>query len=258
MRIVFTVKIAPVITEADVSHNALFIGLWTETECTLGFVVACALCLPKLIQAKGKKLKSAMSKASSPFNSLRSGLSSMSRSGTFNLSRGEKSRNNTMNNSRSDTLQSISRKDTANQPIPPNQFVEMNQLQQSPPSLSEEFDLPREHRYTHLGPPSSGSSVYSQSMGPHSAAQTPAISRDNSTKTLPKPLHVPKASSSDIHESMRSPTNRVTRDYMSPEQLREEIQTLQAFKFDPSKQSMESLAQRRRSIPFQHQHYHEQ
>ncbi|KAL5380300.1 hypothetical protein DPSP01_007874 [Paraphaeosphaeria sporulosa] len=255
MRIVFTVKIAPVITQADVSHNALFIGLWTETECTLGFVVACALCLPKLIQAKGKKLKRAMSKASSPFNSLRSGLSNMSRSGTFNLSRGEKSRNNTMNNSRNDTMQSTSRNSTQ-MPQPPNQFVEMNQLQQSPPSMSEEFDLPREHRYTHLGPPSSGSSMYSQSMGPQSAAPTPGISRDNSTKTVPKPLNVPLASSSDIHESIRSPTNRITRDYMSPEQLREEIQTLQAFKFDPSKQSMESLAQRRRSIPFQH--YHEQ
>jgi hypothetical protein len=241
--------------EADVSRNALFIGLWTETECTLGFVVACALCLPKLIQAKGKKLKRAMSKASSPFNSLRSGMSNMSRSGTFNFSRGEKSRNNTLDNSRSDTIQSTSHKSTQQPPLP-NQFVEMDQLQQSPPSMSEEFELPREHRYTHLGAPSSGSSMYSQSMGPYSTAQTPAISRDNSTKTLPKPLHVSKASSSDIHESLRSPTNRITREYMSPEQLREEIQTLQAFKFDPSKQSMESLAQRRRSVPFQH--YHEQ
>ncbi|KAJ4357946.1 uncharacterized protein N0V89_002523 [Didymosphaeria variabile] len=232
MRIVFTVKIAPVITEADVSHNALFIGLWTETECTLGFVVACALCLPKLIQAKGKKLKRAMSKASSPFNSLRSGLSNMSRSGTFNLSRGEKSRNNTLNNSRSDTMQITSRKSTQ-QPQAPNQFVEMNELQQSPPSMSEEFELPHEHRYTHLGPPSSGSSMYSQSMGLNSTSETPAMSRDNSTKTVPKPLHVPKASSSDIHDSIRSPTNRITRDYMSPEQLREEIHTLQAFKFDP-------------------------
>jgi hypothetical protein len=250
MRIVFTVKIAPVITEADVSHNALFIGLWTETECTLGFVVACALCLPKLIQAKGRKLKRAMSKASSPFNSLRSGMSNMSRSGTFNFSRGEKSRNNTLD---SNTMQSNSHKITQQPPLP-NQFVDLDQLQQSPPSISEEFELPREHRYTQLGAPSSGSSMYSQSMGPYSTAPTPAMSRDNSTKTVPKPLNVPKASSSDIHESIRSPTNRITRDYMGPEPIREDIQALQGFKFDPSKQSMESLAQRRRSIPFQHHH----
>jgi hypothetical protein len=250
MRIVFTVKIAPVITEADVSHNALFIGLWTEAECTLGFVVACALCLPKLIQAKGKKLKQAMSKASSPFASLRSNISNLSRSGTFNVSKGEKSRNNTLNGSRNDTMNSTSRNSIGQPPLPSNQQPEMSQLQSSPASMSEEFELSREHRLTHLGPPSSGSSLYSQSVGP-----TPAISRDNSTRTIPKPLHVPKASSSDVFTSIRSPTNRITRDYMSPEQLQDEIKTLQAFKFDPSKQSMESL-QRRRSIPFPH--YHEQ
>ena len=244
MRIVFTVKIAPVITEADVSHNALFIGLWTEAECTLGFVVACALCLPKLIQAKGKKLKLAMSKASSPFASLRSNLSNLSRTGTFSASKAERSRSNTLNNSRNDIMNSTSRKSIGQPPIP------SNQLHSSPAAMSEEFELPREHRYTHLGPPSSGSSMYSQSVGP-----TPAISRDNSTKTVPKPLHVPRASSSDVFASIRSPTNRITRDYMSPEQLQGEIKTLQEFKFDPSKQSMERF-QRRRSIPFPH--YHEQ
>lgn len=242
MRIVFTVKIAPVITEADVSHNALFIGLWTETECTLGYVVACALCLPKLIQAKGKKLKRAMSKASSPFASIRSNLSNMSRSGTFNLSKGGESRNNTLN--------STTGKSLSQPPQPNNQLFEMNQLQQSPPSMNDHFELPREHRYTHLGPPSSGSSMYSQSMGP-----TPALSRDNSTRAVPKSLNVPVAWSSDIQESIRSPTNRATRDLMSSEQLRDEHQTLQAFRFEPSKQSMESF-QRRKSIPFQH--YHEQ
>ncbi|KAF1960427.1 hypothetical protein CC80DRAFT_293675 [Byssothecium circinans] len=83
MRIVFTVKIAPVYSEADVSHNALFIGLWTEAEVSLGFIVACALCLPKLIQAKGHRIKRAVSKASSPFPSLRSGTFTIgSRKGT--------------------------------------------------------------------------------------------------------------------------------------------------------------------------------
>ncbi|PSN68617.1 hypothetical protein BS50DRAFT_548925, partial [Corynespora cassiicola Philippines] len=69
MRILFTVKIAPVISMSDVSHNGLFIGLWTEAEVALSFVVACALCIPRLIQAKGNKLKHAMSYASSPFSS---------------------------------------------------------------------------------------------------------------------------------------------------------------------------------------------
>jgi hypothetical protein len=82
MRIVFTVKIAPVIAEADVSHNGLFIGLWTEAEVSLGFIVACALCLPKLVQAKGSKLKRAMSKASSPFSSSRGTVHSVSRRDT--------------------------------------------------------------------------------------------------------------------------------------------------------------------------------
>ncbi|KAJ4294326.1 hypothetical protein N0V90_008016 [Kalmusia sp. IMI 367209] len=251
MRIVFTEKIAPIITEADVSHNALFIGLWTEVECTLGFVVACALCLPKLIQAKGKKLKRAMSKASSPFTSLRGTLSSMSRSGTFSMSRSgtfNQSRKNTMNKSQDDTLSSVRRKSVQQQP---GQFIEMGRLQQSPPSMSEEFEPPREQRYTRLGPPSAGSSMYSQSV-----AATPALSREPSTKMVPAPLNVPKASSSDLHESMRSPTNRATKELMSPEQLRDEVEMLKSFKFDPSKQSMESLTQRRRSIPFQH--YHEQ
>ncbi|KAF2662147.1 hypothetical protein K491DRAFT_585708, partial [Lophiostoma macrostomum CBS 122681] len=54
MRIVYTTKIENIYTSADVSHNGLFIGLWTEAEVALGFVVACSLCLPRLIQAKRK------------------------------------------------------------------------------------------------------------------------------------------------------------------------------------------------------------
>ena len=68
MRIAFTVEIAPVIAKADVSHNGLFIGLWTEVESALGFVIACALCLPKLIQAKGKKVRMALTYASVPWS----------------------------------------------------------------------------------------------------------------------------------------------------------------------------------------------
>lgn len=70
MRIVFTTKIAPVISQADVSHNGLFIGLWTEAEVSLGFIVACSLCLPKLVQVKGRSLRNAISYASAPWSSL--------------------------------------------------------------------------------------------------------------------------------------------------------------------------------------------
>jgi hypothetical protein len=72
MRIVFTMRIAPVISEADVSHNGLFIGLWTEAEVSLGFIIACVLCLPKLIQVKGKRVRNALSYASSPWSSMTS------------------------------------------------------------------------------------------------------------------------------------------------------------------------------------------
>jgi hypothetical protein len=72
MRIVFTMKITSVISQADVSHNGLFIGLWTEAEVSLGFIVACSLCLPKLIKVKAEKFRSRMSQASVPWSSLTS------------------------------------------------------------------------------------------------------------------------------------------------------------------------------------------
>ena len=58
-------RIASVISESDVSHNGLFIGLWTCAEVSLGFIVACSLCLPKLIQVKGKTLRQSLSWPSS-------------------------------------------------------------------------------------------------------------------------------------------------------------------------------------------------
>jgi hypothetical protein len=90
MRIVFTTKIASVINNVDVSHNGLFIGLWTEAEVSLGFIVACALCLPKLVQAKGKQVRNALSISSAPW-------SSRSRKSTSNNS----SRKSTQHDSRS-------------------------------------------------------------------------------------------------------------------------------------------------------------
>lgn len=70
MRIWFTQAISAPITEADVSWNGLFIGIWTTLEVSLVFVVACTLCLPMLIQAKGKKFRVALSYASAPFSTI--------------------------------------------------------------------------------------------------------------------------------------------------------------------------------------------
>jgi hypothetical protein len=70
MRIWFTLNISASIAEADVSWNGLFIGIWTTLEVSLVFVVACTLCLPKLIQAKGKKFRVALSYASAPFSAI--------------------------------------------------------------------------------------------------------------------------------------------------------------------------------------------
>lgn len=95
MRIIYTIKIAPVISMTDVSHNALFIGLWTEAEVALGFIVACSLCLPKLIQAKRKHFSRAFSYVSSPFSTIRSTVRSSSRKGSMFKSK------STQNSSRS-------------------------------------------------------------------------------------------------------------------------------------------------------------
>jgi hypothetical protein len=89
MRIVYTTKIENIYTTADVSHNGLFIGLWTEAEVALGFVVACSLSLPRLIQAKKKNLSRVFSIVSSPFTSMRTGTekSLMKSKSTQNTSR---------------------------------------------------------------------------------------------------------------------------------------------------------------------------
>jgi hypothetical protein len=72
MRIVFILKITSVISQADVSRNGLFVGLWTEAEVSLGFIVACSLCLPKLIKVKAKHFRSRMSQDSAPWSSFTS------------------------------------------------------------------------------------------------------------------------------------------------------------------------------------------
>lgn len=58
----------------------LFIGLWTEAEVALCFVVACSLSLPKLIQAKRKHFTRAKTFVSSPFSSSRGARTPKSKS----------------------------------------------------------------------------------------------------------------------------------------------------------------------------------
>lgn len=85
MRIAFTVKIEDVFRKADVSHNGFYIGLWTMIEVALGFVVACSLSLPRLIQAKGRKVKIAIT---SPFSTLRGTVTGSSPNSTMNSQSG--------------------------------------------------------------------------------------------------------------------------------------------------------------------------
>jgi hypothetical protein len=208
MRIVFTVKIAPIYSEADVSHNALFIGLWTEAEVTLGFIVACALCLPKLIQAKGGRLKRVMSKASSPFSTMRSG--------TFNMGSRKGTKLSTVGSVRSVHLNKVNTGDLDIRSVP-----EQNNGRLDPSAFKF--------------PSTAASSSYSANLNSERD-----ISRDPSPGRL-APLHVARNSiTGDMDLALRSPTHRATRDLMSPEQLQAEVNSMQQFRFEAElRESME-------------------
>jgi hypothetical protein len=66
MRIVYNSKIAATISETDVSYNSLFIGLWTTAEVSLVFVVACGLCIPKLVQYRSSRRRMSLKCATDP------------------------------------------------------------------------------------------------------------------------------------------------------------------------------------------------
>ncbi|KAF2692290.1 hypothetical protein K458DRAFT_326288 [Lentithecium fluviatile CBS 122367] len=226
MRIVFTVKIAPVISEADVSHNGLFIGLWTEAEVSLGFIVACALCLPKLVQAKGMKLKRAMTKASSPFSSLRGTVRSVSRRPTFPSER---------------SLTGI-------QAPPSSRDSVHGELEQFDPSTAatrheryyQQHTQPHEQHQRqprhkmhmpagHLQPKAyaqsatAGSSIYSQSPEPHRPSNRDrSVSRDSSIRVAP--LRVSMYSPDGRYLGARSPARQLSR---SDEQLCADLENLQ-------------------------------
>ncbi|KAH6068337.1 hypothetical protein HBI67_104940 [Parastagonospora nodorum] len=145
MRIVFTVEIAPVIAKADVSHNGLFIGLWTEAEASLGFIIACALCLPKLIQAKGKKVRMALTYASGPWSS------KLRKSDSWN---GQKS---TQVDSRSSKQEELGR---------PMYYEEREEVKR----LTQAKLQPQKHQHDlYVIPSTAGSSVYAPSI--YSASQ---------------------------------------------------------------------------------------
>ncbi|KAF2642326.1 hypothetical protein P280DRAFT_263164 [Massarina eburnea CBS 473.64] len=230
MRIVFTVKIAPVYNEADVSHNALFIGLWTEAEVSLGFLVACALCLPKLIQAKAHRIKRAVSKASSPFASLKS---NGTRSGTFNMG----SRKGTK-------LTSIASVDSIqmNNMDPPRPAVD---VRKAPEQNSGRLDT-NAFRFP-------AASVASSTYSAHNNGSR-NISRDPSPGRL-TPLHVPQGNQTgDFDMAIRSPTHRSTRDLMSPTQLQADLDALQQYRFEADPR--ESMEESQRGMSPGHAHVH--
>ena len=73
-------------TNADVSYNTAWQGLWAFAEISFGIIVACTFSLPKLIEAKGTHLRSVFSSLTRPFTSLTS-------SGYFGISMSSKKDN---------------------------------------------------------------------------------------------------------------------------------------------------------------------
>lgn len=216
MRIVFTVKIAPVISMADVSHNGLFIGIWTEAEVSLGFIVACALCLPKLIQAKGRKLKQALSVASSPFSTLRETFHSVSRRSTSHIVS-----QTTMQSTPGDSTP-IDRPNPA-RPAFYEAAHEMQRQQQAG----------RLQRNTHNLANTAASSLYSQSPEPKQALM------DDFPAGV-APLRIRSTSKHQFRSGAPSPTQGWNRDHFTAEKLREEIRALEQLHFDAIRQSIEN------------------
>ncbi|KAH7389362.1 hypothetical protein DE146DRAFT_161061 [Phaeosphaeria sp. MPI-PUGE-AT-0046c] len=209
MRIAFTMKIAPVISEADVSHNGLFIGLWTEAEVSLGFIVACALCLPKLIQAKGKRVRSALSYASSPWSS----LASRSRKSTIS------SRKSTQNGSRASKQVEVER------PM----FYEERMEQQRQTLRSEKarhdiYIIPSTAGNSEHTPSTYSASRYSEDI---SSKRTSHGEEDTNTALTARP-----AFSRNISISTREVPVRLDLGDIAMEQVDEERGVLQGCEFD--------------------------
>ena len=57
------------VTNPDVSYNAAWLGCWVYAEVALGIVVTCMLSLPKLVEAKGEKVRKMVSSITRPLHS---------------------------------------------------------------------------------------------------------------------------------------------------------------------------------------------
>lgn len=212
MRILYTIRIAPVISQADVSYYGLFIGLWTEAEVTLGFIVACSLCLPKLLQVKGKKIRTVFSYASAQFSSLSS-------------------------KSRKSSLWSGSRKSM--QPESEG-LSELRHIEAGRARCYEDCEQRRQeqarikpdnNRYDiYVLPSTAGSSEYSQSVYSHSSVLRRASEEGGDMQITPEAGH-------GISRSMSVRTQevpiRLDPMNLSPEQLENERRLLQEFNFEP-------------------------
>ena len=310
MRIVFTVKIAPVISEADVSHNGLFIGLWTEAEVSLGFIVACALSLPKLIQAKGSKLKRAMSKASSPFSSFRGTVRSVSRRDTCPSEQSIRCKGQALREPENGQVEHINAEDAV---------AQRKRYYQQPSQQQMQTPVGHLHPGAYAQSAAAASSVYSQSPEPRRPnGRDRSVSRDSSIRVAPlrvsmygpdgrylgarSPARELSRSEEQLHANMerlqqsrnpgtqegdsggdrsitipvppkslrrlsnfrveehnasvRIPARRVTREEMTTEQLRQEVEMLQHFNFEMARRSDENLTTSRTAsyaLPHQHQ-----
>jgi hypothetical protein len=214
MRIVFTLKIAPVYSEADVSHNGLFIGLWTEAEVSLGFVVACSLCLPKLIQVKGKKVRNALSYASSPWPS----LTSRSRKSALWIS----SRKSTQNDSRSSRqMQNMD----VERPMYYEERMELQRQTLQPGKVRHDiYVIPSTAGNSIHAPSRYSESRYSQDVNCNRANQA-----ENSMQTA---MITPPGLSRSISISTREVPVRLGIADMTKEQVEEERNVLDEFEFD--------------------------
>lgn len=213
MRIVFTMKITEVISKADVSHEGLFIGMWTTAEVALGFIVACSLCLPKLIQVKGKKMKRALSYASSPFSS----TSSKSRKSA--LWSGSGSVQPDSRGSRQ-----MKQMDVEERPMYYEERQELQKLAHA------KLQPPNDPHDIYVLPSTAGNSEYSGSNYSHS------IASKSSSEDQHRNIHVATVARHEIPRSISVRTQdgavRSDPNQMTLEQLEDERRVLQEFDFE--------------------------
>jgi hypothetical protein len=205
-------KIAPVISIADVSHNGLFIGLWTEAEVSLGFIVACSLCLPKLVQVKGKRVRNALSYASSPWSSF---TSKSRKSGTWS------SRKSTQVGSRASKQMESGR---------PMYYEEREEIQRQAQARLQ----PEKHQHDiYVIPSTAGNSVHTPSR--YSASQYSQSTKSKRSSRDEDSIHLAAVARPVFPRTISVRTQdvpvRLDPADMTMEQLEEERMVLQHFDF---------------------------